>query len=373
MAIQIGHFPKSPEDVKKPVFMKKLRQVSRSFLLGMILLVTSGFATANDTIIIKGVGTWDYFTNYQKHEGPFWNERIAEVSDGQIVGEIKSHTELGLHGYEIMRLVKNGVFDFAFGLPGYVVQESEIFEGADLSSLVQNIAVQRQVAEAYFPTLELAFAEKYNAKLMMLYPFPSQMIWCNSEIRGIEDLKGKRIRVFLTTLGDFVEGVGAIPVSASFNKVPEALEKGIFDCAITGTMSAYTGKLYKVASYGYTLRVGWGLAFGAMNMNKWNLLNDEQKTLLKNEIAQLTDKMWQETAQEDAVALACLAQGPCPIGDVGNMTLVEPSAEDLAVRNKVAMDVILPRWAERCGPECAANWNRTVGRVLDLRAEAKNR
>ncbi|WP_370298282.1 hypothetical protein [Pontibacterium sp.] len=118
MAIQISRSPKSPEEVNKPVFMKKLRQVLQSFLLGLALLATSGFAAANDTIIIKGVGTWDYFTNYQKHEGPFWNKRIAEVSGGQIVGEIKPHTELGLHGYEIMRLVKNGVFDFAFGLPG---------------------------------------------------------------------------------------------------------------------------------------------------------------------------------------------------------------------------------------------------------------
>lgn len=337
------------------------------------MTAASSILAASDTIIIKAVGTWGYFTNYQKHEGPFWNARIAQVSEGQIIGEIKPNTELGLQGYEIMRLVKNGVFDFAFGLPGYVVPESEIFEGADLSSLVQSITVQKRVAAAYFPTLERAFAEKYNAKLMMLYPFPSQMIWCNSPIRNIEDLKGKRIRVFLTTLGDFAEGVGAIPVSAPFNDVPNALEKGIFDCVITGTMSAYTGELYKVASYGYTLRVGWGLAFGAMNTNKWNLLSEAQQILLHQELSVLTEKMWQETAAEDAIALACLSDGPCTIGETGNMTLVSPSDADLAVRNKIAMEVILPRWAERCGPECAANWNRTVGKVLGLRAGEKAR
>lgn len=353
--------------------MKIIKKYSAPFLFCLIIAGFSNFLAANDTVIIKAVGTWDYFTNYQKHEGPFWNKRIAQVSDGQIIGEIKPHTELGLQGYEIMRLVKNGVFDFAFGLPGYVVPESEIFEGADLSSLVQNIDVQKQVAHAYFPTLERAFAEKYNAKLMMLYPFPSQMLWCNRKVSSIEDLKGKRIRVFLTTLGDFVEGVGAIPVSVPYNDVPEALEKGIVDCVITGTMSAYTSKLYKVASHGFTLRVGWGLAFGAMNMSKWNVLSSEQKTLLKNEIAVLTESMWQETAKEDAVALVCLSEGPCNIGEAGNMVLVEPSKADLVVRNKIATDVILPRWAERCGPECAANWNRTVGKILDLRAEAKAR
>ena len=68
------------------------------------------------TAIIKAVGTWHNLTNYQKHEGPFWNQHIAQASGGSIIGEIKPQTALGLKGFEIMRLVKNGVFDFAFGL-----------------------------------------------------------------------------------------------------------------------------------------------------------------------------------------------------------------------------------------------------------------
>ncbi|MBQ0756008.1 MAG: transporter, partial [Amphritea sp.] len=109
--------------------MKTIKNYSVSLLFCLAVAGFSGVLAASDTIIIKAVGTWGYFTNYQKHEGPFWNQRIADVTGGQIIGEIKPHTELGLQGYEIMRLVKNGVFDFAFGLPGYVVPESEIFEG----------------------------------------------------------------------------------------------------------------------------------------------------------------------------------------------------------------------------------------------------
>ncbi len=352
------------------MFIKTLKAHFSTFFLVLLMSGMSGVLAANDTIIIKAVGTWGYFSNYPKHEGPFWNQHIAEVTGGEIVGEIKPQDELGLRGFEIMRLLKNGVFDFAFGLPAYAMQESEIFEGADLSSLVQNITVQKRVADTYFPTLERAFAEKYNAKLMMLYPFPSQMIWCKSPVNSIADLKGKRIRVFLTTLGDFVEGIGAIPVSVPYHDVPNALATDRVDCVITGTMSAYTAQLYKVTPYGFTLRVGWGLAFGAMNMNKWNLLSEAQKTLLQKEISQLTENMWQETATEDAIALACLSAGPCSIGETGNMTLVKPSDADLVSRDKVAAGVILPRWAERCGPECAANWNRTVGTILHLRAEA---
>ena len=345
--------------------MKKLATLAAAFA------ATATMAAADGPVVVKAVGTWGSLTNYQKHEGPFWNERIAAASGGSIIGEIKPQTELGLKGFEIMRLVKNGVFDFAFGLPGYVAAENAIFEGGDLSSVTQDIDTQRKVAEAYFPTLEKSFAEIYNAKLLTLYPFPSQTLWCNGEVNGIADLAGKKIRVYATTLGDFVEGAGGTSVTVPFAEVIPALEKGVVDCGITGTMSAYKAKWHQVATHAYTLRVGWGLAFGAMNMDKWNAMSADQQKVLTDEIAKLTDEMWAETATEDEVAISCITGGKCDIGEPGAMVLVEPSAEDLALRDKIANEVVLARWAERCGAECAANWNATVGSILGLEAKAE--
>lgn len=337
-----------------------------------LFMATAGQAIAADKpVTIKAVGTWGNLTNYVKHEGPFWNDHISEATGGQIIGDIKPQTELGLKGFEIMRLVKNGVFDFAFGLPGYVAAENAIFEGADLSTLTQDIDTERKVADAYFPVLEKSFAEIYNAKLMMLYPFPSQTLWCNAEVNGMADLKGKKVRVYATTLGDFVEGVGGTSVTVSFAEVIPALEKGVVDCAITGTMSAYKANWHQVATHAYTLRVGWGLAFGAMNMDKWNSMTADQQATLTKEITALTDKMWAETATEDEIAISCITGGACDIGEPGAMKLVEPSAEDLAMRDTIATDVVLARWAERCGEECTATWNETVGPILGLTAKAK--
>jgi TRAP-type C4-dicarboxylate transport system substrate-binding protein len=334
------------------------------------MLTASGVA-ADSPVVLKAVGTWSSLTNFKKHEGPFFNEVLAEVSGGQIIGDIKSQSGLGLKGFEIMRLVKNGVFDFAFGLPGYVAAENAVFEGADLSSLTQDIETERKVAEAYFPTMEKNFAEIYNAKLLMLYPFPSQTLWCNAEVNSIADLKGKKVRVYATTLGDFVEGVGGTSVTVPFAEVIPALEKGVVDCGITGTMSAYTANWQQVATHAYTLRVGWGLAFGAMNMDKWNSMTPAQQEIMTRETAALNERMWAETATEDEVAISCITGGECAIGEKGSMKLVTPSAEDLAIRDKVATDVVLARWAERCGEECAANWNATVGSILGLEAKAK--
>ncbi len=347
---------------------KNLTGIALAALMGCS---ANAVIAADKPAVIKAVGTWGNLTNFAKHEGPFWNELINEASEGQIIGEIKPMTELGLKGFEIMRLVKNGVFDFAFGLPGYVAAENAVFEGADLSSLTQDIATERAVADAYFPTMAKNFEEIYNAKLLMLYPFPSQTLWCNAEVNGLDDLAGKKIRVYSTSLGDFVEGAGGVSVTVAFGEVVPALEKGVVDCAITGTMSAYKANWQQVATHAYTLRVGWGLAFGAMNMNKWNSLSDGQKATLETEIAALTERMWEETATEDTVAIACITGGDCAIGEPGSMKLVEPSDADIAKRDQIATDVILARWAERCGVECAENWNATVGKILNLEAKAK--
>ena len=335
-----------------------------------IALCASNYAIADNPVVVKAVGTWGSLPNYQSYEGPFWNETIGAASDGSIIGEIKPQTELGLSGFEIMRLVKNGVFDFAFGLPGYVAAENAVFEGSDLSSVIQDFDTSRAVQEAYFPTMEKAFAEIYNAKLLMLYPFPSQILYCNAEIGGIEDLKGKKIRVYSTTLGDFVEAVGGVSVTVPFAEVVPALEKGVVDCGITGTTSAYNAKWWQVSSHAYTLRVGFGIAFGAMNMDKWNSMSDAQQATLTTEIAKLNDQLWADNASQDGTAVACLTSTDCPT-EPGGMTLVEPSADDIAKRDALATDVVLARWAERCGEECANNWNETVGKVLGLTASTK--
>jgi len=351
--------------------MKTFCKIASAVAMVATMGLTGTAAYADDPVVIKGVGTWGSLTNFQKHEGPFWNEKVEAATNGMITGDIKPQTELGLKGFEIMRLLKNGVYDYAYGLPGYVAAENPVFEGADLSSVTQDIETQRKVAEAYFPILEKAVAQYYNAKLLQLYPFPSQMLWCKGEIKDINDLKGKKIRVYATTLGDFVEGVGGTSVTVPFAEVIPALEKGVVDCGITGTMSAYKAKWYQVADHAYTMRVGWGLAFGAMNMDKWESLGAEKQAALKIELDKLTDAMWKETAQEDAIALDCLSGKKCDIGEKASMVLVEPSAADLKTRDQIANDVILARWAERCGDDCAATWNASVGEIIGLKATKK--
>ena len=339
--------------------------------LAATLSLSAGAALADNPVVLKAVGTWSSLTNYQKHEGPFFNERLAEASGGSIVGEIQSQSGLGLKGFEIMRLVKNGVFDFAFGLPGYVAAENAIFEGADLSSVTQDINTQRQVAEAYYPTMEKAFAEIYNAKLLMLYPFPSQTLWCNAEVNGIEDLKGKKIRVYATTLGDFVEGAGGTSVTVPFSEVIPALEKGVVDCGITGTASGNIAKLPEVTSYVYALNAGWAPQLRIVNAKWFAKQPAEVQEWLTLASAYFEQEMaWPTQIHNHEMGLACTA-GEARCDTTGGFTMYDSTvtypteAELKTVQEQVQSDV-LPNIAANCGDACVADWNETVGKVVGI-------
>jgi TRAP-type mannitol/chloroaromatic compound transport system substrate-binding protein len=265
------------------------------------------------------VGTWGNLANFKQHEGPFWSSVVPKASGGKITAKIQPITEVGLKGFEVTRLLRLGVYDMAFGV--------------------------------------------------LMYPFPSQLLWCNAKIEKIEDLKGKKIRVYSATLGDFVEGVGGTSVTIAFAEVVPALQKKVADCGITGTTPAYRAKWHEVATHAYAMRVGWGISFGAFNLKRWNSLDAGTKAFLTKEFKALEDRMWKATGEEDAMGLSCNTGGKCTIGKPGNMKLVKPSKADLAKRTKVLEDYVLKRWAERCTKKrkgCVADWNKTIGKIVNI-------
>jgi hypothetical protein len=48
------------------------------------------------------------------------------------------------------------------------------------------------------------------------------------------------------------------------------------------------------------------------------------------------------------------------------MVLHKPSDADYQKARKIAADVVLPSWAKRCGAECVAQWNDTVGKIVGI-------
>jgi TRAP-type C4-dicarboxylate transport system substrate-binding protein len=320
------------------------------------------------------VGTWGFLDHWKEREGPFWNETLPKASGGALTANAKSQTDLGLSGFEIMRQLKLGVYDAVHGVTTYVSQDSPAIEGADLAGVFQDFETYKKGLYSYKDVLTREFADKYNAKLLMLYAWPSQQLWCNLGDKSIKkvafsDLKGKKIRTYSTTLGDFIEGVGGSAVTIAFAEVVPALQKGVADCGLTGTLPAYNAKWWQVVTHNIRVRLGYASSFLAMNMKTWNSLKPDAQKLLMTELATVEEAMWVATKKNDQRGMDCNAAGPCDLGEPGGMVPVEVSAEDQAKLTIIVRDFVVKRWAKRCGTQvCIDEWNDTIGKLSGIKA-----
>jgi hypothetical protein len=53
------------------------------------------------------------------------------------------------------------------------------------------------------------------------------------------------------------------------------------------------------------------------------------------------------------------------------MVLVPPEPADVTLRRDLLAREVLPRWLERCGRDCAVEWNRRLAPVTGVRAEPR--
>ena len=135
------------------------------------------------------------------------------------------------------------------------------------------------------PCFKEIFRERFNSEFLAVVPYPSQVVFCNTEISSLEDLRGKQVRASGRAVGEFLEALGAEATTIGFAEVPGALDRGVVECAITGTLSAYSSGWHEVSSHVLPLSIGgWDPVVFAANLDMWDALDPEVQELIKSEL-----------------------------------------------------------------------------------------
>ncbi len=350
--------------------MKTLRKTSvvAGLAVSVALSASAVLAEQLPKTKVNVVGTWANLSIYKEREYPFWTETIPKKSNGAVEADIRAFTEMGLKGGEVFRLMRQGVIDFGSTVLGYVAGDDPENEAVDLAGFSSDIEVARQVTQAYKPVLAELYEKKHGIKLLAVFPFHAQVIYCKSPIDGLDSLKGKKVRTFSKSLSEFVEAVGGTGVNIPFGEVVPALQKGVADCAITGALSGNLAKWQEVTTHLYALPVGWSMVMHGVNLKSWNKLPEPVRTFLAKEIAAWEDQVWDAADAETRAGLACNTGGECKVGNPASMTLVPVSDADRQKLREIMETVIVPNWAERCGSDCVNRWNETVGKIVGMKA-----
>lgn len=317
---------------------------------------------------LQVVGGLSNLTAYQNFEQPFWTKTVTELSDGQVTATLKGFNEMGLKGPEILRLIGQGVIPIGTATLAYFASDNPINEAIDLAGLAPSAQIAREVTDAFEPVYE-KFYEKNNIKVLGLSTYPAQVLFCNANISSLSDIKGKKVRTSSRTTGEFVQALGGSSVTIPFGDVVPALQNGVVDCAITGSMSGYSAKWYEVSTHLYALPINWNQQIHAANLAYWNKLDPKVQDFLQKNVSIMIDQIWDAAAKETQEGYDCnTGAAACTLPVKGKMKLVEPTDADRELLKKITAETIVPKWAARCSAECVNDFNATIGKQLGLTA-----
>lgn len=320
--------------------------------------------TAEPTQRLRIVGGLAGLDQYVQHEQPFWTRMLQQRSNGRFSAEIVPLDRAGVPAQDMVRLMQIGVIPFGTIQISRVAPQDAVFSAADLAGLNPDVASLKKTVTAIRPFLENTLRQRYGIELLAIYIYPAQMVFCNRPITRLADLAKRRVRVSGSTVADFIQAFGGLPVVTAMSDALPRLRTGNVGCAVTGSMTGNTLGLHEVATHIYAMPITWGVTLFAANRDTWNALEPPLRILLREELPRLEARIWQASALETQEGLDCnTGAAGCRNGRKGHMVAVPMNPQDDLRRQQVLRSHILPSWLHRCGTACADVWNKTIGPV----------
>lgn len=328
-------------------------------------------AQAQDRIKLKTVGQPLATGLIQKNkEQPFF-ENFAARTGLPIDVDYKPIDTLGIKDTEQLRVMKAGLFDIVSLRVSQNSRDEPTILGLDLVGASPDYATGRKVAKAYAATIDARLQQQFNVKLLGVWPFGPQILFCRKPIAKLADIKGLKVRVYDQNLAKFIEMVGGTPVPVSFADTHQSLSLGVVDCAITGPSSANSAGWPEVTTHQMPLGFQMALNGYGITLKAWNQLKPDQQVKLQAAFDKFTDEVWAYSEELFQDALNCNAgKDPCTTGKKFKLVNVPVTPADLELVRSAVTKVSLPAWAEVCdksNADCSKKWHATVAPVLGLK------
>ncbi|QCK85439.1 TRAP transporter substrate-binding protein [Phreatobacter aquaticus] len=307
---------------------------------------------------------------------PLLREGLAAKSGGRINVTLASWPERNLNGPEIIRLVRAGQVDIGAVPLNTVAGDVPLLDVVDLAGLNPSLDQARRVAAAMLPEVNKEL-ERFGVKILAMYPFAAQEFFCRGEVKSLADLRGKRIRTGGGSSNDFVSSIGGQPTGIGFPEVYAALERGVVDCAITGTGSGNSARWYEVTQSLYALPLFWSVSAYVVNIAWWNRLDPAVRTMMEATLKEVEEAQWKLGLEQTEDGIACNTgnREGCKLGrvpDARPMSVFRPVPADTEVMRTTLRTTILPAWVKRCGARCGEIYNRVVAPITGVQFTAAN-
>jgi TRAP-type transport system periplasmic protein len=278
-------------------------------------------------------------------------EELDKRTNGQVKVDVVSLPELGLTGFELVRVTRSGLVDVADVIFAYVAGDVPAIEGVDLPGLFPDLNTSVKAHVAFMPVIK-KHEDKLGGVVLGGYLWPGQYVFSRKPVRGPADLKGLKVRVYGTAQTEFANAMGMEPVSIAFAETYTALERGTVDAAITGSYPGFALQFYEVTKF--LVDVNHGPVAGALVVSKrtWDKLTPDTRALMTKLGEEFSERGWEmgrRTTQE----------GLDKNREKG-MEIIPITPAMAAATRDVVTRVVIPSWIKRGGPDAKATFNQYI-------------
>lgn len=249
---------------------------AKNYLLSSLLLI--GSATA-------GVAHADNWTGYtysavSTTAAVQGMERISQRIDKETDGDLSITLHLGktlqISSTDITQAVGDGIVDFAADL--FFSGNVPIARILNLPLLINNEAEWDKAYAVMEPYLKEGFA-KQGVTYLGSYRYPQQTLFTRFEMKGLADMRGRKIRVTSPEQGAFVEAFGGSAITLAGTEVPGALERGVIDGVLTASAGG-AKNWHEFLPNNYRLPVNYAFSALIANQDSYDDLSDSTRQAL---------------------------------------------------------------------------------------------
>lgn len=335
----------------------------------LLAAALTGPASA-DTVSLKVLGQPASTGLIQKNKEKVFFENFSERTGVDATVNFQPVDVTGIKDTEELRVLKSGLFDIVSLRMSQVSRDEPTILGLDLVGLNPTYEEARKTMDEFSDIVDQRLQERFDAKLLGIWPFGPQVLFCQPEIAKLSDLEGYKVRVYDQNLANFISSVGGIPVPLGFSEVQQSLARGVVDCAVTGPSSANSSAWPEVTTHVLPIAFQMALNGYAINLDTWAKFSADDQAKIEAAFDTLTDEIWTYSEELFDDAMRCnVGETPCELNKPYDLANVPITDEDKALLQSAVKELSFPAWAEVCdatNPECSAEWKSTVGARLGL-------
>ena len=296
----------------------------------------------------------------------YWAPNLEARTNGQLVLNVSSLSEMGVAGPDVLQLVADGTLSMANVYTGYV---AGTLPAIDVQSLW---GIYPDWERAYYslidmqPQLEIMVAQETDGGIIVNHNWyfgNDQFFFSKRPLRTPEDFKGLKTRSNSSTSSDWINAMGAEAQFMAFSDMYIALERGILDAVVTSSTLGHGQRLYEVTTYLNGPVKSLLSTNNVVNVDVWNNIPEDLQQIFIEEGAK------SEMEQLRLAAIQNVAGVQKNI-DAG-MELVEftPEMAEYSL-NTAVIGKVIPSWVSRLGSsergDAVAMFNGHVGPYVGL-------